>query len=163
MRTKTPWPFSLSKPVTSIVVWVQSVDARRHLQDCNNKQRFLPYTYPTMALDAPLTIERIEGKTPGTLIYRLIGPLTLRNLFDLQSQLRSADPPPVTIIDLTEVPYMDSTGMGMIVNHHVRCKSKGTKLIVSGVNSRVFELFKLTKVDTVIPMTSTVEEAEAGA
>jgi anti-anti-sigma factor len=116
-----------------------------------------------MALDAPLTIERIEGKTPGTLIYRLIGPLTLRNLFDLQSQLRSADPPPVTIIDLTEVPYMDSTGMGMIVNHHVRCKSKGTKLIVSGVNSRVFELFKLTKVDTVIPMTSTVEEAEAGA
>ncbi len=116
-----------------------------------------------MALDAPLTVERFEGKTPGTLIYRLNGPLTLRNIFELQSQLRSADPPPVTIIDLTQVPYMDSTGMGMIVNHHVRCKSKGVKLIAAGINPRVFELFKLTKVDTVIPITATAEEAETGA
>jgi anti-anti-sigma factor len=116
-----------------------------------------------MALDAPLTTERIEGKTAGTLIFRLNGPLTLRNIFDLQSQLRSAEPPPVTILDLTEVPYMDSTGMGMIVNHYVRCKSKGVKLIAAGVNPRVFELFKLTKVHTVIPIAATVEEAEARA
>ena len=116
-----------------------------------------------MALDAPLTIERKEGKTAGTLIFRLNGPLTLRNIFDLQSQLRSAEPPAVTIFDLTEVPYMDSTGMGMIVNHYVRCKSKGVKLIAAGVNPRVFELFKLTKVHTVIPIAATVEEAEARA
>ena len=114
-----------------------------------------------MALDAPLTIERKEGKTAGTLIFRLNGPLTLRNIFDLQSQLRSAEPPAVTIFDLTDVPYMDSTGM--VVNHYVRCQSKGVMLIVAGVNPRVFELFKLTKVHTVIPLAATVEEAEASA
>jgi len=53
--------------------------------------------------------------------------------------------------------------MGMIVNHYVRCQGKGAKLIVAGVSSRVFELFKLTKVDTVIPITATLEEAEAKA
>jgi len=116
-----------------------------------------------MAIDAPLTIERKQGSASGTVIFQLNGPLTLRNMFDFQSMLRSGDLPAVTIFDLTNVPYMDSTGMGMIVNHYVRCQGKGAKLIVAGVSSRVFELFKLTKVDTVIPITATLEEAEAKA
>jgi len=36
-------------------------------------------------------------------------------------------------------------------------------MVAAGVNSRVMELFKLTKVDTVIPLAGTVEEAEAKA
>lgn len=132
-----------------------------HSHICNDKPRFIPYTYPIMAIDAPLTIERKEGKTPGTVIFELNGPLTLRNMFEFQSMLRGGDPPAATIIDLNQVPYMDSTGMGMIVNHYVRCQSKGVKLIVAGVSPRVLELFKLTKVDTVIPITATIEEAEA--
>jgi anti-sigma B factor antagonist len=114
-----------------------------------------------MAIDDPLTIERTEGKTPGTLILRLTGPLTLRNMFDFQSQLRKEEPPPVTILDLTGVPYMDSAGMGMVVNHYVRCQGKGVRLIAVGVSPRVMELFKMTKVDAVIPLAATVEEAEA--
>jgi anti-anti-sigma factor len=116
-----------------------------------------------MAIDAPLTIDRKEGNAAGAVIFHLNGPLTLRNMFDFQSMLRGGEPPAVTIIDLTGVPYMDSTGMGMIVNHFVRCQSKGARLIAAGVNSRVLELFKLTKVDTVIPIAATVEEAEAKA
>jgi anti-sigma B factor antagonist len=114
-----------------------------------------------MAIDDPLSIQREEGKTAGTLIFRLTGPLTLRNMFDFQSQLRSADPPPVTILDLTGVPYMDSAGMGLVVNHYVRCQAKGVRLIAAGVSPRVMELFKLTKVDAVIPLAASVEDAEA--
>jgi anti-anti-sigma factor len=114
-----------------------------------------------MAIDDPLTIAQEEGKTPGTLIFRLCGPLTLRNLFDFQSQLRNAEPPPLTILDLSAVPYMDSAGMGLVINHYVHCGRKGVRLIVAGVNPRVMELFKLTKVDSVIPLAATVEEAEA--
>jgi anti-anti-sigma factor len=134
-----------------------------HSQICNDKSCFIPYTYPNMAIDAPLTIDRKEGNSSGTVIYRLNGPLTLRNMFDFQTMLRSGEPPAVTIIDLTDVPYMDSSGMGMIINQFVRCQGKGVKLIAAGVSSRVLELFKLTKVDTVIPITATVEEAEAKA
>ncbi|MGD0730068.1 MAG: STAS domain-containing protein [Terracidiphilus sp.] len=114
-----------------------------------------------MAFDTPLSIDRSEGKNPGTVIFRLTGPLTLINLFDLQTQLRSGEPPRVTILDLTGVPYMDSSGMGAIINYYVRCQNKGVKVIVAGVSSRVHELFKMTKVDSVITQTATVEEAEA--
>jgi anti-sigma B factor antagonist len=115
-----------------------------------------------MAFDDPLSIEHLPGSTPGTSIYRLSGPVTLRNLFDLQAKLRGGDPPPVTILDLSGVPYMDSAGMGAVINHYVRCTNKGVKLIVAGVTPRVMELFKLTKVNSVIALAGTVAEAEAG-
>jgi anti-anti-sigma factor len=114
-----------------------------------------------MAMDDPLVIERKEGKAPGTLIFLLNGPVTLRNLFDLQGQLRSGDLPQVAILDLSGVPYMDSAGMGAIMNYYTHCQGKRVKLIVSGVNSRVMELFKMTRVDTVIALAPSVEEAEA--
>jgi anti-sigma B factor antagonist len=114
-----------------------------------------------MLNDGPLTIDHKEGRTPGTRIFCLTGPLTLRNLFELQSQLRKAAPSPLTIIDLTAVPYMDSAGMGLVMNHYVRCQTKGARLIVAGANSRVLDLFKVTKVDSVLPLAKTVEDAEA--
>ena len=77
-----------------------------------------------MLNDGPLTIERKEGKNPGTRVFCLSGPLTLRNLFELQSELRRLDPPPLTVIDLTGVPYMDSAGMGLVMNTYVRCQTR---------------------------------------
>lgn len=114
-----------------------------------------------MLNDGPLTIARTEGKDPGTQVFRLVGPLTLRNLFEFQTELRNSTLPRLTVIDLTEVPYMDSAGMGLVMNHYVRCQTRGAKLIVVGANSRVLDLFKVTKVDTVLPLVSTMDEAEA--
>jgi len=114
-----------------------------------------------MAIDGPLKIDREEGKTPGILILRLTGPLTLRNIFDLQAFLRSAEPTPLTILDLSGVPYMDSAGMGVVVNFHVHCQNKGGRLVAAGVSPRILELFKITRVDKVISMAATLEEAEA--
>jgi len=114
-----------------------------------------------MLIDAPLSIERTEGKASGTVVFRFAGPLTLRNLFTMQEQLRDGELPRLTILDLSGVPYMDSAGMGAVINHYVHCQNDGVRLIAAGVSSRVMELFKLTKVDTVIPLAATVEEAEA--
>jgi anti-sigma B factor antagonist len=114
-----------------------------------------------MLKDAPLTISRRECKAPETRIVKLAGPLTLPNLFAFQDELHSDEPPAVIILDLSEVPYMDSAGIGAIINHFVHCRNRNSKLIVVGVDARPLELFKLTGVHTVIPMYAKVEEAEA--
>jgi anti-anti-sigma factor len=111
--------------------------------------------------DGPLTIEREQGKTSETLVVRLTGPLTLLNIFDLQSQFRAAEPTPLTILDLSGVPYMDSAGMGVVVNYHVHCQNNGGRFIATGVSPRIMELFKITRVDKVIRITSTPDDAEA--
>jgi anti-sigma B factor antagonist len=116
-----------------------------------------------MLTDAPLTIDHREGLSSDTRIFSLNGPLTLRNIFELQSELRSGATPKLTIFDLAGVPYMDSAGMGLVMNHFVHCQTRGTKLVVAAVNNRVLELFKITKVDSVLPLAASVEEAEASA
>jgi anti-sigma B factor antagonist len=56
---------------------------------------------------------------------------------------------------------MDSAGMGVVVNYYVHCQNKGGRLIAAGVSPRILELFKITRVDKVIRMAPTTEEAEA--
>jgi ABC-type transporter Mla MlaB component len=120
---------------------------------------------------SPFNIQREKGKTPNTVILRFHGPFTARDMygaltpFALNNMLAfqspgNDGPPALNILDLTDVPYMDSAGLGIIVRHYVRCKSKGVRLIVAGAVPRVLDLFKLTKVDGLIPATDTVEEAE---
>lgn len=70
--------------------------------------------------DQPLNLEAISGQKPGQRILRLTGPLTLNGLFAFQDALR-ADPPACLILDLAGVPYMDSAGMGAIINYFVSC------------------------------------------
>jgi anti-sigma B factor antagonist len=110
--------------------------------------------------DDPLSMERKEGKANGIQIIRVTGPLTLSNLFAFQDELRNSDLPSVSILELSGVPYMDSAGIGAVINYFTHSRNRGSRLVVTGVNSRVMELFKLTGVHVVIPMAATVEEAE---
>ena len=92
-------------------------------------------------------------------MYGSLTPFALNNVLEFQPTPDGRQPS-LNILDLTDVPYMDSSGLGVIVRHYVRCKSTGVRLIVAGAAPRVLELFKLTKVDGLIPATDTVEEAE---
>jgi anti-anti-sigma factor len=118
---------------------------------------------------AKFEIERHHGKAPGTVIFRLTGPFTARDMYGALSPdaLRGtfeAEDDGVTqtlhIIDLTEVPYVDSSGLGLMVSHYVRCQHRGVRLVVAGASSRVVQLFELTKVDQFFPRVDTVDEAD---
>jgi len=93
-------------------------------------------------------------------VVHVTGPILLSNFFALKAELEKENPP-VTILDLSEVEYMDSAGMGAIINYYVSAQRRGHKLIAAGLNFRVIELFKLTHVDSLIPMAATAEEAES--
>lgn len=119
----------------------------------------------------PFTIERKDGKSAGTVIFKLRGPFTQRDMFAslapvvvdnmLNFQSEPSDKAPtLNIVDLTEVPYMDSAGLGRIVRHYVHCRGKGVRMVAVGASARVVELFKMTKVDAVIPMAATMEEVD---
>ncbi|HEV2462886.1 MAG TPA: STAS domain-containing protein [Acidobacteriaceae bacterium] len=110
----------------------------------------------------PFSFEVIPGRGESTRILRLNGPLVLQSMFELQSELAN-NHPALTIFDLTGVPYMDSAGMGVIVNYYVSASRRGQKVVAAGICNRVLDLFKLTHVDTIIPMASSVEEAEGMA
>ncbi|HET6216914.1 MAG TPA: STAS domain-containing protein [Acidobacteriaceae bacterium] len=108
----------------------------------------------------PLTFEVLPGATADTRIFRLHGPITLANLFDFQKTINDG-PEKVTIIDFTESEYMDSAGLGVLLNFYVSGKRRGRFLRLVAVNYRVAELLKLTSANSLIKTYDTVEAAEA--
>ena len=91
---------------------------------------------------------------------RLYGPLTLGNLFEFQTALRAMKDP-VLILDLLRLTYMDSAGVGLLVNAYVSAQHDGRKFALAGVNDRVKALLEVTRVDSVLPVFPTAEKAEA--
>ena len=91
--------------------------------------------------------------------YTALPPLELNKMLELESA-PGEEPPVKNILDLTACPYMDSSGLGMVVAHYVRCQRRGLSLVAAGMSPKVREVFKITKVDSIIPMAATVEEAD---
>jgi anti-sigma B factor antagonist len=110
----------------------------------------------------PLTFDVVPGKTADTRIFRLHGPITLGTLFDFQKVLMNGTEK-VTILDFTDSPYMDSAGLGAILNFYVSARRRDRHIRLVAVNYRIAELFKLTSANALIKSYDSVEAAEAAA
>jgi anti-anti-sigma factor len=106
-----------------------------------------------------MEIAREAGATGSTIILRLKGPLTLTTLFLLQDQLRNL-PDADTVIDVREVPYIDSAGLGTILSRWTHTQRAGRRFAVTGVSPRIEVLLEITKVNTVLPTFKTAEDAD---
>jgi anti-sigma B factor antagonist len=63
------------------------------------------------------------------------------------------------IIDLTDVGFIDSTGLGVLVTALKHAREAGGTLDVVASTPRVLKVFALTGLDVVIPMHATLDEA----
>jgi anti-anti-sigma factor len=106
-----------------------------------------------------MEVVREAGGTGSTAILRLKGPLTITTLFTLQDSLREI-PDADTVIDVSEVPYIDSAGLGTILSRWSHTQRTGHKFAVTGVSPRIEVLLEITKVNTVLPMFKTAEDAD---
>ena len=109
--------------------------------------------------DEPLTIEAVPGSSENTTILRLRGPLTMGTLFPLQDGFR-AQASAVVILDCYGVPYLDSAGLGSIMMLYASAERHGRRMMLAGVSERVMSLIRMTRVDTVLSIVGSVEEAE---
>ena len=91
-------------------------------------------------------------------VLRLRGPLTTENLHPFQNAVRRDDSA-VLFLDLTDVPYIDSAGLGSLVSAYISLSKSGRRVILTGVNPRVLKLFEITKVEQLFLMFPDVHAA----
>src|SRR6516165_6958262 len=108
--------------------------------------------------EKPLEIERLEDAAGSSVVFRLHGPLLLGNFFSFQSMVRN-DQSNTLIVDLTDVPYIDSAGIGCLVGAHVSREHSGRKLIIAGASPRLLDMLKVTKVDQLFTFAESAEKA----
>src|SRR5215470_4474046 len=112
--------------------------------------------------DKALKIEEAAGSRAGVRVFRLTGPVLLNNLFELQSKIR-AENSPALILDFSEVPLVDSAGIGVMVGAYVNRQKDGRSLGLVGVNQRIHQALEVTRVQSFFKFFDSVEAAEKAA
>lgn len=71
----------------------------------------------------------------------------------------TAGPGPVVLVDLVEVTFMDSSGIGVLIGRHRELEGEGGELRIVAGEGPAFKILKLTSLDEVFSIFSTREEA----
>src|ERR1700757_2998335 len=101
----------------------------------------------------PMQIERLDR---GVLSFH--GPLTMENAPLFMNAVRR-EAAPTMILDLSDVPYLDSSGLGSLVSACTSCAKSGRRMALTGVNKRVLKVFEITKVEQILLMFPTLGDA----
>ena len=109
----------------------------------------------------PLEIESLFRQYGVRGVLRLKGPLTLQHTTDFQNAVRRENVPTL-ILDLSEVPYIDSSGIGSLVSIYVSRHKLGQRLALSGVNGHIINLLRITRVESLFLIFSSLGDAIDG-
>ncbi|MEV7428461.1 MULTISPECIES: STAS domain-containing protein [unclassified Nocardioides] len=66
------------------------------------------------------------------------------------------------VVDLTQVPFVDSSALGALVAAHRRARGLGGSLAVAGIQQPVARILELTGLDRVLATYPTARDAVAG-
>jgi len=114
----------------------------------------------TMA-EQDLVVERYAGVTDEQRILLLRGPLTLETSPHFERAVRNENAETM-ILDLANVPYIDSAGLGSLVSVNVSHQKTGRCLVLTAVTPRVTRVLEITKVkELFMTFPSTWEAVEA--
>tara|TARA_B100000809_G_scaffold105206_1_gene103709 strand:- start:57 stop:401 length:345 start_codon:yes stop_codon:yes gene_type:complete len=64
------------------------------------------------------------------------------------------------IIDLTEMEYMNSTGLSILINIFTQARNKGGEVIITNIPEKINQLLVITKLNSIFNIEETVEDAK---
>ncbi len=94
-------------------------------------------------------------------VVSIVGEIDMHSSPQLRAALLEAleRKPARVIVDLKGVEYMDSSGVGTVVEAKRRAEQAGGRLVLAGLRPRVRSLFEITQLDRFFTIAETVEDA----
>ncbi len=107
-------------------------------------------------------VKEVRRSAGGTVVA-LSGDVDLHHAPDLHAMLVqvAGERPSRFILDLNDVPYIDSSGVGTLVEVFRRVSAYKGKMVLFGLNDRVRSVFEITKLDRFFNICATEDEASA--
>jgi anti-sigma B factor antagonist len=101
------------------------------------------------------------AEVDGGLILRPHGPIDSTTSPALEQALKQV--PPVTLLDLTGVPYVSSAGLRVVLVATKAARAAGGRFAVFGLSEAVRSVFELSGFGRIVPIMGTEAEALAGS
>ena len=108
----------------------------------------------------PFRVVEQPNKKAGLTILTLKGAMTSASAAAFVEAIAAVAAPRL-ILDMTEVPFVDSMAVGSLVRAFVSCHKSGRKLALVGLGHRVQNVMHLTGIGPLFDVYATVPEAEA--
>ncbi|MGD0214218.1 MAG: STAS domain-containing protein [Terriglobales bacterium] len=90
----------------------------------------------------------VTEKTTTEATIRCSGKITMENADELRDTARKLiSESKRLVLDFSDVSYLDSSGLGMIVGVYISAKRAGCQLKLINLSPRVKEIFTLTRLD----------------
>jgi anti-anti-sigma factor len=111
-------------------------------------------------VDISDTVKEVRQKESATVVA-LAGEFDLHHTPEVHKALVAAcqEQPRKLVVNLDEVKYLDSSGIGTLVEVFRRVNGYGGKLVLCGLNDRVLSVFEITKLDKFFKICRTEAEA----
>jgi anti-sigma B factor antagonist len=105
--------------------------------------------------------EREHIRGTGTIVLAVRGDADLHGAEELESALAEVieEGPSVVVVDLSEVTFLDSMVLGVLVQGLKRLRARGGRLRVVAPRAEIRRIFELTLLDRLFDLDSTREEA----
>lgn len=101
-----------------------------------------------------------SGSSSNVQILNVKGAITHASSVAFQDAVAAVTSPRL-ILDLSEVPSLDSMAVGALVRVFVSCQKSGRKLAFVGMNHRVRNVLQIVGVDPLFEIYAAIPEAEA--
>jgi anti-sigma B factor antagonist len=111
---------------------------------------------PSAVLEPHFQVE-VSSEGPQA-VLALKGELDVSSSAALEDELQRLSGASVVILDLTQLDFIDSTGLGVLVKTHQRMREDGDKLAVIEGVGQVKRLLELTGLDQQLTLISSAEE-----
>jgi anti-sigma B factor antagonist len=115
---------------------------------------------PTFEADG-IRIQRVDNGR--NVIYRVSGEIDTLTSPHVDSALRGLDVGEVdqVILDLTDVPFLSSSGLSILALHHDRYRRQDITFAVVAAHRATLRAIQITALDRIIPLYQTASDALA--
>lgn len=112
-----------------------------------------------MASHGDMTVK--SERIGDAMVVSPIGDVDLSRSPVLRESLRSAQRhrPPRLVVDLSQVDYMDSSGVATLVEALQQARKGSTTMVLCNMKDRVRSIFEIARLDTVFTIRSSLDEA----
>ena len=106
-----------------------------------------------------LTVDVFAGPQPDITVLKVNGPLLIAHVPAFQQSTLKATTP-VTVVDFAASSYMDSAGLGAVLQFYRQLSAQKRRLVLVGLNQRIAALLQLTRADTLLEIRATLADLE---
>jgi anti-sigma B factor antagonist len=107
-----------------------------------------------------LDLEELPASDPNRLVTRLTGKLSLETVHNFIQTLRP-EPAPHLILDMSGVSFLDSAGVGALVQLFVHRRNAGKRFALAALTQQGNAVIQVAGLAKLLPIHASVQEALA--